>query len=141
MAKYKDWVSIKRIGIRPETRPEEVVHYLAAVRTTIDSKSYPMLGINTSMLDQQATKICAGSKKNYSSLGQAIAKMSDPETKSVVVSSCSKELAPLAETYLLSKVVSTIGYDVSINQTLMSKIYPGLKPQKMPLGRKKKTEE
>ena len=56
MAKYKDWVSIKRIGIRPETRPEEVVHYLAGVRTTIDVKSYPMLKINTQMLDQQAER-------------------------------------------------------------------------------------
>ena len=142
MAKYKDWISIKRLGIREDTRPEEVVHYLAGVRSTIDVKSYPMLAIKTSMLDEQAAKVCLGSKKNYQSLSAAIAKLSDPDTKKVVSESCSKELTPLAEIYLLSKVVTTIGYDTSINQTVMSKVFPGLKPPKKPLGRKgKKTEE
>lgn len=140
MAKYKDWVSIKRIGIRPETRPEEVVHYLAGVRGTIDAKSYPMLAIKTQMLDQEAAKICEGLKKNYPSLSTAIAKLGNPDTKKVLNESCSKELVPLAEIYMLSKVLTTLGYDTSINQTVMSKIFPGLKTPKT-LGRKGKKQQ
>ncbi len=141
MAKYGAWISIKRIGIRPETKPEEVVQYLAGVRTTIDAKSYPMLKINTTMLDQQAAKICEGSKKNYASLAAAISKMADSDTKKAVADSCPKELSQMAETYLLSKVVTIIGYDTSINQVQITKAFPDLKPPRKPLGRTKKTEK
>jgi hypothetical protein len=145
MAKYKDWISIKRIGIRENTVPAEVVNYLAGVRTTIDSKAYPMLQIKTSMLDAYAAKVCEGLKKNYGSLASAFSKMDSPETKKVIVESCSKELAPVAETYLLNKVITTLGFDVSINQPMMSKIYPELKLPKTPglgrKGKKAKTED
>jgi hypothetical protein len=142
MAKYRDWISIRRIGIRPETKPEEVVQYLAGIRTTIDVKSYPMLGIKTSMLDDHANKISAGMRKSYSSLAGVLGKMDGTETKRIILESCSKELAPIAETYLLGKIISNLGFDVSINQKLMSKVYPDLKPPKA-LGRhgKGKKEE
>lgn len=140
MAKYKDWISIKRLGIREATKPEEVVHHMAAIRGTIDSKSYLLLGIKSSILDQQAKNICAGSRKSYESLAAALSKMNSSETKKVISEACSKELAPLAETYLLGKILTTIGYDASINQAQMSKIFPYLKTPK-PLGRGKKAAE
>ena len=139
MAKYRDWVSIKRLGIRANTRPEEIVHHLAAIRSTIDAKSYPFLSIKTSILDDYSKKLCQGRKKSYASLGVALAKMANPETKKAIAESASKELAPIAETYLLGKVISTIGYDTAINQTQMSKIFPDLKVKK-PLGAKSKKE-
>jgi hypothetical protein len=139
MAKYKDWISIKRIGIRENTRPEEVVFYLAGIRTTIDSKSYPMLNIKTSLLDAYAQKVCQGSKKNYESLASALQKLGTPDAKKVISEASSKEFAPLAETYLLGKVITTIGYDASINQTQISKIFPDLKVKK-PLGRSKSSK-
>jgi hypothetical protein len=134
MAKYKDWVSIKRIGIRPDTKPEAVVQYLAGVRTTIDAKSFPMLQIKTSMLDEHAKGMCEGLRKNYESLATAMGKMGSSETKKVIAESSTEELQPIAEIYLLGKVMSTIGYDTSINQVIMAKIYPDLKVKK-PLGR------
>ena len=137
MAKYKDWISIKRIGIRPETRPAEVVHYLAGVRTTIDTRSFPMLGIKTSMLDQYATKLCEGSRKSYGSLSSVLAKMEGAETKRVLGESASKELSAIAEIYLLGKVITNLGFDTSINQKAISKVYPDIKTSK-PLGRGKK---
>ncbi len=143
MAKYRDWVSIKRIGIRPDTKPEEVVHYLAGIRATIDSKAFPMLGIKTAALDQYAERLSAGMKKNYGSLSGALSKMDVKETKSILVESCSKELVPVAEIYLLGKVISNLGFDTSINQKVISKIFPGIKTPK-PLGRagkQKKVEE
>lgn len=140
MAKYRDWISIKRIGIRPETKPEEVVHYLAGIRTTIDSKSFPMLKINTSALDEYANTLSAGMKKSYGSLASALNKMDSPETKKVLVESSSKELSSLAEIYLLGKVISNIGFDTSINQKAISKIFPEIKTPK-PLGRAGKSKK
>lgn len=140
MAKYKDWVAMKRLGIRPSTRPEEVVHHLAAIRATIESKSYPMLGINTQVLDEQAKKLTAGMKKSYSSLASAITGMQSPETRRALEQASAKNLIPLAETYLLGRVISNAGFDTSINQTLMSRIFPDLKLPKAPgrLGKGKK---
>lgn len=143
MVKYKDWISIKRLGIRPNTKPEEVSFHLALVRETIDRKAFAILGINTAALDSYAEKICTGMRKSYASLGSALTNMSGTEGKSTLKSACSDEkLAPLAEIYLLGRVISTLGYDTSLNQKAMAKIFPALKPAKVPgrLGKGKKKE-
>ncbi|MGI0100949.1 MAG: DUF2666 family protein [Candidatus Micrarchaeaceae archaeon] len=137
MAKYKDWVSIKRLGIRADTKPEEIVHYLAGVRSTADSKGYSFLAIKTAVLDEHAKNICAGMRKNYSSLSSALAKMDSQDTKKAISESCGKELTPLAEAYLIGRIMANIGYDSGINQQTMSKIYPNLKVKKG-LGRSAK---
>lgn len=144
MAKYKDWVSIKRLGIRPDTKPEEIVHYLAALRTTIDNKSYSFLGIKTNILDEYAKRLSQGKRKSYNSLAEVSNSLAGSETKSMLESSCeNRSLVPLAEIYLLGRVLTNLGFDTSINQTVMSKIFPGLKPPKAPgrLGKSKKKEE
>jgi hypothetical protein len=143
MAKYKDWISIKRLGIREGTKPEEVVNHMAAIRSTIDYKSYPMLGIKTKILDDCAAKMCLGSKKNYQSLADALVKMNGSEAKSAIADSCPKELSSIAEVYLLSKVMTTIGFDSGITPEKLKKIYPYLKLPKAPgMGKgKKKAEE
>ncbi|MDE1856992.1 MAG: DUF2666 family protein [Candidatus Micrarchaeota archaeon] len=141
IAKYRDWISVKRMGIRPETKPEEVVYHLAGIRTTIDSKAYRLLGINTSVLDTEAARLASGQRKGFQSLGQAISNIEGKESKAALESACGekRELKPIAEIYLLSKVASELKMDVSINQLIMSKIFPELKPPKAPgRGRKKK---
>jgi hypothetical protein len=145
MAKYKDWISIKRMGIYANTKPEEVVFHLALVRTTIDNKAFPILGINTSMLDAVANKATAGKKKSYASLSEAILALNNAETKKVIADSCGekKELAPVAEIYLMGKVLTNLKFDSSINQEALSKIYPDLKMKKPrgKMGGKAKAEE
>ena len=133
MAKYKDWIAIRRLGIRADTRPEEVVMHMAGVRALIENKSYPMLGIKINVLDEYAGKLTAGARKSYATLGKAIESLSGSETKSVIESSCdNKALTPLAEVYLLSKTITNLGYDTGINPATMAKIFPGLKPPKAP---------
>ncbi|MGH2638311.1 MAG: DUF2666 family protein, partial [Rhabdochlamydiaceae bacterium] len=34
MVKYKDWISIKRLVIRPDTKPQEIAFALAGIRAT-----------------------------------------------------------------------------------------------------------
>ena len=72
MAKYKDWISIKRLGITPNTKPEEVVFHMAGIRNTIDLKAFPLLGIKTGPLDAAAGRLTEGKKRNFADLGGAI---------------------------------------------------------------------
>ena len=127
MAKYRDWIAIRRLGIRPDTKPEEIVHHMAGVRSLIDGKSYMFLGIKTSVLDEYAGRLTSGMRKSYESLSKAVQSISGSETRSVLEASCeNKELTPIAETYLLGKVVTNLGFDVGINQSAMAKIFPNL---------------
>ena len=73
-------------------------------------------------------------------MAEAIAKLNNADTKKAIAESCGKELAPLAEIYLLSLVLTKVGYDASINQKIMSKIFPGLKTPKA-LGRTGKSKK
>jgi hypothetical protein len=142
MAKYGDWISIRRLGIRPGTKPEEVVHHMAGIRSVIDGKSYSLLGIKTGVLDECAGKITSGQRKSYESLGRAIESLGGSESKAALESSCeNKELVPIAGAYLLGKVITSLGFDSGINQSTMAKIFHDLKMPKAPgIGRKKKAE-
>jgi hypothetical protein len=139
MAKYKDWIAIKRMGIREGTKPEEIVYHLAGIRNTLDARMYKMLGIDTALLDAAAESVSNGLRKGYGSLSQAISGLGSAEARGAVENACAanKALGRLAETYLLGKVITNLGYDTSINQLQLSKIFPELKPPKAP-GRRKK---
>ena len=142
LAKYGTWISIKRLGIRPDTKPEAVAHHLAGISATASAKAYGFLGIDTASLDTVAAGITAGMRKSYDSLSQAVAKMSQPSTKGAVAAACQDpKMAPVAEAYLLNKIITGLGYDTTVNQLTMSKIFPGLKPPKKPLGRRAKAAD
>ena len=53
-----------------------------------------------------------------------------------------KDLAAIAETYLLAKIIKDLGYDTCLNQVQMSKVFPELKLPKAPgrMGKGKKKE-
>jgi hypothetical protein len=142
MAKYKDWISIKRIGIRPDTKPEEVAYYLAGIRSTIDSKAYSFLGIKTSVIDEFIGRITNGKRKSYGALSEVVNSINSPDAKAALADACGehKDQIPLAEIYLLGKAISSIGFDISLNQGAMSKVFPDLKPPKKPPGGRKKKE-
>lgn len=138
MVKYKDWISIKRLGIRPDTKPEEVAFALSGIRATADTRSYSILGIDTKVLDACADDITKGQKKGYDSLAAALSKLSSAEAKRAIDESCqNKDLAGFATAYMMSKVISNIGYETGITQAAMSKIWKGLKLPKQK-GRKPK---
>jgi hypothetical protein len=140
MAKYKEWISIRRLGIRANTTPQEVVYHLAGIRTTIDSKSLPLLGIRVGVLDSFATSATQGLKKKAADLSIAVAKLDSPEARRALDDSCgNKTLVPIAKAYLLNKIISNLGFETGVGQLSMSKIFPELKPPKAPgMGRKKK---
>lgn len=146
MAKYGDWVSIKRLGIRGYTRPEEVVYHLAGIRTSIDAHSYRILGIDTDALDSIAKELVSGKPKTAESFGAIVDAINSPGTKRRIREACSSDtVAKLALPYLLNRALSGMGHDTSIMQAQMSKLYPELKlkpPRGMGRpGRKKASAE
>jgi hypothetical protein len=140
LAKYKEWITIKRLGIRPGTKPEEVVFHLAGIRNVADQRSYRILGMDVDKLNGLAQKIASGKAKKYSGLSDLAKEMSSQAIKNEIAEMAgSATLQKFAEIYVLNRVMNAIGLDTAITQEYMSKAYPELK-LKIPkgLGRKKK---
>ncbi len=139
LAKYKDWVAIKKMGIKPGTTPEEVAFHLAGIRQSLDRKAFEILGIDTASLDSYAAQLVGNSRKSYASLAEVVQKLGSGEAKGVATKACNgkEELSAIATVYLFRKIVQGMGFDLDVNQKMLSKIYPNLKVRK-PLGRKPK---
>jgi hypothetical protein len=138
-AKWKEWVVIKRTTIRDDTKPEEIVFSLASIRQTIDRKAFDLLGIETTGMDEYATKVTTGMRKNFKDLAQAVQSLSSSEAKEIIEKACASkpELQEVARTYLFRKVIQALGFDFDVNQEMLSKVYPNLKLPK-PRGRQPK---
>jgi hypothetical protein len=60
LAKYKDWLSVKRLNIDDTTRPKDIVYILGAIWGTVEEKLERYLvesGVDKTQLDAQAEKI------------------------------------------------------------------------------------
>ncbi len=137
IAKYKDWVSIKKMSIRKETKPEEVVFHLSGIRNSFDKKLFSLLNINTDILDEFSTKISKKSK-TYSDLSQILSLLDSKDTKTAISASCDKKVSNIAEIYLLNKVISDSGFNTVVTPQIISKMYPELKLKIPKLGKPKK---
>ncbi len=140
-AKWKDWIAVKKLTIREDTKPEEVAFSLASIRQSIDRKAFEIFGehIDIVGLDSYAAKIASNKKKNFKDMADVILQLSSTESKKVVENSCSKnpDLKDIASTYLFRKVVQALGFDFDVNQEMLAKVYKELKLPK-PRGRQPK---
>lgn len=140
MVKYRDWVSIRRLGIRDMTKPEEIAFHLSGITSVIDSKIYGILGINTEILDKAANSLTAGKKRSYEFLADSLKELANPEIRKTIKSACTNETSSkIAEVYLLNKVIRNLNFNASVTPELLAKLFPEAK-LKLPggLGRKKK---
>jgi len=139
LAKYREWVAIKKMSISNDVKPEEVAFHLASIRQTIDRKAFEILGIKTSELDAYADKLTNNARKSYKNLAELLPSLGSQEAKAVVENSCKEkpELGEVANAYLFRKVAQNLGFDFDVNQEMLAKVYPYLKIPK-PLGRKPK---
>ncbi len=135
-AKYRDWISIKKLTVRENTTPEEVAFHLAAIRQTLDKKSFEFLGMNLTPLDAFAESTTAGKKKSFKDLAVCIESISSPEAKTAVETACAvkEELKEIANTYLIRRIMQNLKFDTDMNQEMLAKVYPNLKLPK-PKGR------
>ncbi|MGC8730230.1 MAG: DUF2666 family protein [Candidatus Micrarchaeia archaeon] len=139
MAKYKDWVAIKRMTIRDITKPEDIAFHLASINKAIDSRVYKLLGINTGALDEIAKK--AKGRKKISSLAEAVKKVDEESTKKLIEEACeSKTMEPIARSYLLNRIASNMGFSPEITPDIITKLYPEAK-LKLPAMRGRKAKK
>jgi hypothetical protein len=60
LAKYKDWICVKRLNIDEKTRPKDVLYILGAVWAVVENKLGKYLveaGVDKALLDKQADRL------------------------------------------------------------------------------------
>ncbi len=136
MAKYNNWIAIRKLSVHDNTGPEEVAFHLAGIRQTLDKKGFEFIGIDMATLDACAGTITAGRKKNFKDLATAIEAMGSSDAKAAVEKACTvkPELKEIANTYLIRKIMQNLGFDADMNQEMLAKVFPNLKLPK-PRGR------
>lgn len=139
LARYKNWLAVKKIHIDESTKPEEIVLQLSSIRQSVDKKSFELLGIDTAKLDAYATQLVGDKRKSYGSLAEIIQKLGTGEAKEMVNGSAGgkTELTEIASTYLFRKTVQGLAFDFDVNPDMLQKAFPSLKIPKPP-GRKPK---
>jgi hypothetical protein len=133
-AKYKEWISIKKMDIEEKTTAPEVVHMLSNISETASRKAFEISGIDRSKIDAYASDLVKGKRKGYSTLSEIFGSLKQNEVKDVLISASSEQLLPIAEVYFIRSLLRGLGYDVEISGEMMSKMYPELKFPK-PRGR------
>ena len=124
-AKYKDWISIKKMLVHPDTGQEEVAFMLSGIAATTAKKGYHFSGINLAELDARvddALKSAGVKKGGRESALAALAKLD--------VSG----LDEVSKSYAINSLLEKCGVSARITQEAMAKIYRHLKITK-PRGR------
>ncbi|MEM3555316.1 MAG: DUF2666 family protein [Candidatus Micrarchaeia archaeon] len=136
-AKYKDWVSIKKMEIDERTTAPEVVHMLANIGESVSRKAFELSGVDRARIDEYVEKIAKGKRKGYSTLSEVFGGLKQNEVREVLLSASNEQLLPIAEAYFIRKLLTSLGYELEVGTEMISKIYPELKLPK-PKGRFKK---
>lgn len=134
LAKYRDWVVIKRMSVDENTKDEEVAVAIASINSTLTRKAFDFCGINRQAIDEYAKKIAKGRRKAYKNLAEAIASVKQSELKRELLNSCDEKLLSIAEAYFLRSLINALGFKVDASLEALSKIYPELRVPK-PRGR------
>ena len=144
MAKYKDWISIKKLSIHENTKPEEVSAHLSSIRMATDRKTAQILGVNTENLDIYAASATENMRKSAANLEKITVILCSPEAKKEIDGACAADasLRDAAIIYLFSRMLQNIKIDLEVSADTLMDMFPGLKIPKpkgrMPGQKKKK---
>ena len=144
MAKYGNWVSIKKMSITKDTKPEEVAAHLSSIRITADRKTASILGVDTEGLEIYASGITGNMRKSAANLEKISGIINSEESRKKVEVACNgiAELRDAAKTYLFSTMLQNIKLDFEVSPNTLMDMFPGLKIPKpkgrMPGQKKKK---
>ncbi len=144
MAKYRDWISIKKLSIHEDTKPEEISAHLSSIRMATDRKIAQILGINTANLDIFASSATENMRKSAANLEKATLLLCSPEAKKEIDEACGgdQSLRDAAIIYLFSRMLQNIKVDLEVSIDTLMDMFPGLKIPKpkgrMPGQKKKK---
>lgn len=122
IAKFGEWVAIKKLFIEPGMERWEIAGILAGINETLVKKAFDFSGLGKAELDAKAAVLITGKRKSYQSMGEAIRGIEGP---------------PSETAYLYNSILSTFGILPYANRSMLSKQYPEIKGPKM-RGRKPK---
>ena len=135
MAKYKDWISIKKLSVSDDTKPEEIAAHLSSIRMTVDRKIPQILGVNTGSLDIYAAASTGKMRKSFANMEKIVDILcSDGTKKQVTESIRSESVRGVAVIYLFSRMLQNIKVDLEVSPETLMAMFPGLKIPK-PRGR------
>ncbi|MEW6328507.1 MAG: DUF2666 family protein [Candidatus Micrarchaeota archaeon] len=152
-AKYKEWISIKKMSIDESTSEPEIVHMLAGLCDTLNRKAFEFTRIDLAKIDEYAARLTSGKRKGFGSLAEVFGSIKSAEAKEILAGSLSgvkmpqeeeagegakmtgpKALMPVAEAYLIQRILVNLWYDAGVGAESLAKAYPKLKFAK-PRGR------
>lgn len=145
MAKYKDWISIKKLSIDKETKPEEVAAQLTSIRMAVDRKLPQIMGINTEELDIYADDSTNNMRKSVANIEKIVNILCSSDTKKIIDAAIpSESVRGIAVIYLFGRMLQNIKVDLEVSPDTLESMFPGLKIPKpkgrMP-GQKKKQKK
>jgi hypothetical protein len=142
MAKYKEWISIKKLSINANTKPEEIAAHLSSIRLAADRKTPQILGVNTDDLDVYASSVTENMRKSAANLEKIVNALCSPEAKKQIDSASSDaSVRDAAVIYLFSKMLQNLKIDLEVSPDTLMDMFPGLKiprPKGRMPGQKKK---
>ncbi len=144
MAKYKDWISIKKLSIDSQTKPEEVAAHLSSIRMATDRKAPQVLGVNTESLDIYAASVTDNLRKSAANLEKITAALCSAEAKKQIDEACAGDqtIRDAAVIYLFGRMIQNLKIDLEVSPDTLMDMFPGLKIPKprgrMPGQKKKK---
>jgi len=145
MAKYKDWISIKKLSISADTKAEEVAAQLSSIRMTTERKLPQILGIDTDALDVYAAESTNNMRKSFANMEKIVDILCTSKTKEEITKAIpSESVRMVAVIYLSNKMYQNIKLELEVSPELLMDMFPGLKIPKpkgrMP-GQKKKQKK
>ncbi len=143
MAKYGDWISVKKLSIDKNTKPEEVAAHLSSIRITTDRKIAQILGVDTDSLDAYAETITRNMRKSAANLQKVVASLGSAGSKAAISAACNDvKLEGAAMAYMFGRMMQSIRIDLEVSPDTLMDMFPGLKIPKpkgrMPGQKKKK---
>ncbi|MEM3839370.1 MAG: DUF2666 family protein [Candidatus Micrarchaeaceae archaeon] len=129
MAKYGDWISIKKMSITKDTKPEEVAAHLSSIRIAADRKAAQILGIDTEALDAYAAGLTGNMRKSAANLEKIAKALGEAGAASAVEKACkgNKTLSEAAKVYLFSTMLNNLKLDLEVSPDTLMEMFPGLK--------------
>ena len=134
MAKYKEWISIKKLSIDSKTKPEEVSAHLSSIRIATDRKIPQILGVNTDSLDVYASEVTGNMRKSAANLEKITQALCSPEAKKQIDATSTPQIRDAAVIYLFNRMVQNLKIDLEVSPDTLMDMFPGLKIPK-PKGR------
>lgn len=115
VAKYRDWLVIKKLSLADVEADWEVAGAMAGANASAVNKAFQLVEVSYASIEGEAKKVAAGKRKSLAAAAEIIEKTA-------------------GNAVLLTKALESLGYYTYLTPLVLMDAYPDLKPKK-PRGR------